>query len=77
MHLMWMYNGEDDATRAIRGNFYEGKCMKEMLSLLFKGKAADFLDHKADTGFSTTKSIVHVSSMPHLFRLPVDPRCLS
>jgi hypothetical protein len=33
----------------------ESKSMKEMLSLLFKGKALSFPDHKDDTGFNMAK----------------------
>jgi hypothetical protein len=53
-----MYNGEDDASCAIQGNFYDCKSMKEMLSLLLNGKASDYPDHKADTGISAVKPVV-------------------
>lgn len=42
VHPMWEYNGVDDSTRAIRGGFYEGKPMRKMLLLMFKGKASNF-----------------------------------
>lgn len=60
VHPMWMLNGKDDATRAIRGNFYEGKSMKGMLSLLFIGKASDLPNHKVDSGHSETNHIAQV-----------------
>lgn len=38
-HPMWEYNGTDDSTRAIRKGFYEGRSLKDMLALMFKGEA--------------------------------------
>lgn len=50
-HHMWADTGEGDDTRAIRGDLYGGKSMQEMFSLLFKGKALEFLADYADRGY--------------------------
>lgn len=37
-HLMWEYNGVDDSARAIRGGFYEGWSLRDLLSSIFKAR---------------------------------------
>lgn len=54
---MWEYNGVDDSTRTIRGKFYEGWSLKEMLASMFKGKASDFSEESRDIGFAAYKPI--------------------
>lgn len=64
---MWMYNSSDDAIWTIRGSFYEGKSMQEMLSLMFKGRTANFPSDTNDTDFSSMKPMMMVSLMLYLF----------
>lgn len=52
---MWEFNGVDDATRFIIGGYYEGKPLRQMLSLMFKGKALIFPNEPLNSGFSTIK----------------------
>lgn len=54
---MWEYNGTDDSTLAIRGGFYEGRSLKDMLSLMFRGEASDFFEEPRVDGFSAYKPI--------------------
>lgn len=60
-HLMWMYTGENDPTRALRQGLYEGKLMQEMLSLMFKGKVFDFPNKPSEVGFHANTLVSEVS----------------
>lgn len=61
-HLIWEYNGLDDSTQAIQCKFYEGWSLKDMLALMFKGKASDFPEELRDISFATYKPIRAVSA---------------
>ena len=41
-HPMHQYGGQDDITQVIQVNFFEGRSIQEMLSLMFKNKIVDF-----------------------------------
>lgn len=40
-HPMYMYTDEDDMTRSITG-FFEGRSLREMVSLMMKAKTSSF-----------------------------------
>lgn len=63
-HLMWEYNGLDDSTHTIRGWFYKGNPLREMLSLLFKGKASNFSNEHRNTGFHANLQVLEVITCP-------------
>lgn len=58
---MFQYTGKDDVTKAIRADFFETKLIQEMLSLMFKGKIADFPVEPTHCGFSAKLPIAEVS----------------
>lgn len=43
VHPMWEYNGANDSTRTLRGEFHNRRTLAMMLALMFKGEEADFL----------------------------------
>ena len=48
---MAIHQGECDPIRAIRGDFFENKSLREMLSMMFKGKMANFPNDPFEAGF--------------------------
>lgn len=76
---MFMYTDETDNTTSIRGDFYEGKSLQEMISMLFKGKTSDFLTDVVYGGFSTDVLPKQVKSRVHslqFFLCPIRPQSL-
>lgn len=61
VHPMWEYNGVSDSTRVIRRGFHGGHAIKDMLAMMFKGEASDFLNEPRSDGFCFTKAIRPVS----------------
>lgn len=51
-HPMYMYTDEGDVTRSLHEGYYEGKSPQEILSMMFKGKTADFAKEIKFFGFS-------------------------
>lgn len=78
VHPICEYNGLDDATQTIRGHYDEGKPLRKMLSLMFKGKAANFPNEMQDAGFSALvpmQGVRHLS-LPFLLNEQVHFSCL-
>lgn len=69
-HPMWQFTGKNDPTRVIRGGFFEGRSMQEMLSLMFKGKATEFPNDSSDAGFSAHVQMIEVSTCSHRLSFP-------
>lgn len=39
---MYRYTSKDGVNRSIRTDYFEGKSLQEMISMMFKGKTMDF-----------------------------------
>lgn len=74
---MWEYNPKDDSTRAIRGGYYEGRSLRDMLTLMFKGRATDFPNEPRDLKFSAYKPMPVVSARTPLCFWPLTSSACS
>lgn len=60
-HPMYEYTGDSDPNRAIRGEKFYEKSMREVLSLMFKGKTEDFPNEHSNGGFIVSLQVDEVS----------------